>query len=148
MKYVKLFEEFVLESLVNENKLNEGGSLSVNKEKDGLYYWTFTFASSGKTQKSSSGFKTPADAQRDFMYKSKYFKESLVNEKKVEITVSLRHAREAGELFDDMFKSYGKKEASDSFVFKDEDGAHDFVTMLVNRMQIPVGEITMPEGLL
>lgn len=74
--------------------------------------------------------------------------EASINEKKIEITVSLRHARDAGELFDDMFKSYGKKEASDSFVFKDEDGAHDFVKILVNRMHIPVGEITMPEGLL
>jgi hypothetical protein len=135
-------------SMDESTEVNEGGSLSVNKEKDGLYYWTFTFASSGKTQKSSSGFKTSADAQKDFMYKSKYFKESLVNEKKIEIEVSLRHAREAGELFDDMFKSFGKKEHSNTFIFKDEDGAHDFVTMLVNRMQIPVGEITMPEGLL
>jgi len=73
---------------------------------------------------------------------------SFINEKKIEIEVSLRHAREAGELFDDMFKSFGKKEHSNTFIFKDEDGAHDFVTMLVNRMQIPVGEITMPEGLL
>lgn len=48
------------------------GSLKVNKESDGKYYWTFTFTN-GKIEKSFQGFNTSSDAQRDFQYRSKYF---------------------------------------------------------------------------
>ena len=54
---------------INEAK----GSLKVEKQKDGKYYWTFTFES-GKTEKSFDGFNTSAEAQKDFMYRSKFFK--------------------------------------------------------------------------
>lgn len=66
--------------------------------------------------------------------------EEFVNEAN-EITVSLRHAREANELFDDMFKKYGKKVASDVFSFKSVDSAIDFYKMLIKNLQIPAGEI-------
>jgi hypothetical protein len=58
-------------------KLNEdGGTLKVEKEKDGKYYWTFTFKS-GKFERWPNGFNTSAEAQKDFMYRSKYLKEPL-----------------------------------------------------------------------
>ena len=66
----------------------ESGSLKVEKQKDNKYYWTFTFTS-GKTEKSFDGFNTPADAKRDFMYRSKYFKESSMNEAKKETAIDM-----------------------------------------------------------
>ena len=58
-------------------EVNEGGgTLKVEKEKDGKYYWTFTF-NSGKVEKWPNGFDTSAEAQKDFMYRSKHLKESL-----------------------------------------------------------------------
>jgi hypothetical protein len=55
--------------------LNEGGgTLKVEKQKDGKYYWTFTFKS-GKVEEWPNGFATSAEAQKDFMYRSKYLKE-------------------------------------------------------------------------
>jgi len=71
-------------------------------------------------------------------------KESLKIEESVEVKVSIRHAREAGDLFDDMFKNYGKKTASDVFTFKgkdSDDAAYDFVNMLLKHTQIPKDEI-------
>jgi hypothetical protein len=63
-----------LNKLAKFNELNEAkGSLKVEKQKDGKYYWTFTFES-GKTEKSFDGFNTSAEAQKDFMYRSKFFK--------------------------------------------------------------------------
>ena len=73
----------------------------------------------------------------------KLYEEFAINEG-VEIEISIRHAREAGDLFDDMFKSYGKKTASNVFSFKGKDGeeaAYDFVNMLLKHTQIPKGEI-------
>jgi hypothetical protein len=67
--------------------------------------------------------------------------ESIINEA-VKVEVSLRHARHANELFDDMFKDYGKKLASDVFSFKDGSGARDFIRMMIKNLQIPAGEIT------
>ena len=66
---------FQTESLdVNEG----GGTLKVEKEKDGKYYWTFTFKS-GKVEKWPNGFDTSAEAQKDFMYRSKHLKEGTYN---------------------------------------------------------------------
>ncbi len=60
--------------------MNEtSGSLRIEKQKDGKYYWTFTFAS-GKVEKWPNGFATSSDAQKDFMYRSKYLKDSSMNE--------------------------------------------------------------------
>jgi hypothetical protein len=50
-----------------------GGTLKIEKEGD-KYYWTWN-PKSGKSQKSNDGFESKADAQRDFMRKSKYMKE-------------------------------------------------------------------------
>jgi|FLOH01.1.fsa_nt_gi hypothetical protein len=59
--------------------LNEGGgTLKVEKQKDGKYYWTFTFKS-GKVEEWPNGFATSAEAQKDFMYRSKYLKEARVD---------------------------------------------------------------------
>jgi hypothetical protein len=63
------------------DSLNEGaGTLTIEKRKDGKYYWQYKFKS-GKTEDWPAGFNTKADAQKDFMYRSKYIKES-VNEVK------------------------------------------------------------------
>ncbi len=57
-----------------EDNDNGGGTLKIEKEGD-KYYWTWN-PKSGKSQKSDAGFESKADAQRDFMRKSKYMKES------------------------------------------------------------------------
>ena len=54
--------------------INEAeGSLKIKKQKDGKYYWTFTFKS-GKVEEWPNGFNTSAEAQKDFMYRSRFFK--------------------------------------------------------------------------
>jgi hypothetical protein len=68
--------------IVESKDLNEGGgTLKVEKEKDGKYYWTFTFKS-GKVEKWPNGFATSAEAQKDFMYRSKHLKEGTYNSKR------------------------------------------------------------------
>lgn len=63
--------------------VNEGaGTLTIEKRKDGKYYWQYKFKS-GKTEDWPAGFNTKADAQKDFMYRSKYIKESVNEGKKV-----------------------------------------------------------------
>lgn len=57
------------------------------------------------------------------------------------VEISLRHAKDAADLFNDMFKKYGKQTSTNVFSFKDKDGAIDFVQMLVKNVQVPVGEI-------
>ncbi len=60
-----------------DESVNEGaGTLTIEKRKDGKYYWQYKFKS-GKTEDWPAGFNTKADAQKDFMYRSKYIKESV-----------------------------------------------------------------------
>lgn len=66
----------------------------------------------------------------------------------VEVTVSLKHAKDAMGLFNDMYRDYGTMKASDVFSFKNKDAAHDFVQGLVKHLHIPVGEIEAPKDLL
>jgi hypothetical protein len=62
-----------------KESVNEGaGTLTIEKRKDGKYYWQYKFKS-GKKEDWPEGFNTKADAQKDFMYRSKYIKE-VVNE--------------------------------------------------------------------
>jgi hypothetical protein len=68
-------QKTIKESLFNE----EGGNIKIEKQSDGKYYWTFT-SKSGKTDKSYDGFNTSAEAQKDFMYRSKYLKEETEDE--------------------------------------------------------------------
>jgi hypothetical protein len=72
--------EMIKSSLKNPSKadlnekINEAeGSLKIEKQKDGKYYWTFTFKS-GKVEEWPNGFNTSAEAQKDFMYRSRFFK--------------------------------------------------------------------------
>ena len=59
-----------------------------------------------------------------------------------EVKVSLKHAKDAIALFNDMFIKYGKRPSTDVFSFKEKDAAVDFVQMLIKNLQIPMGEIT------
>ena len=67
---IQTIEEFITEN----SQLNEGGTLRIEKEKDGKFYWTYTFKS-GKFEKYPDGFKTNADATRHFMQYSRLLKE-------------------------------------------------------------------------
>ena len=90
MKHIKTFESFLNESNTKSLEVNEGGgTLKIEKEKDGKYYWTFTFKS-GKVEKWANGFDTSAEAQKDFMYRSKYLKESLDEAKKMKGFVKVK----------------------------------------------------------
>lgn len=60
----------------------------------------------------------------------------------ITIRVSLRYAREAGELFTDMGGSrLGKIKSSDVWEFKKPDDAGEFVNTLINKIQVPSNEI-------
>lgn len=138
MKNVKAFSDFLTEK--NLSMVTEAFNLTAEQKKVESF-----------VNKIAKEFDyTNKDAARFIIdtLRKMGLNESFINEKKVEIKVSLKHIKGATELFDDIFKPYGKKEASDSFMFNNSEGAHDFVKILVNRMQIPVGEITMPEGLI
>lgn len=74
-------------------------------------------------------------------------KESLVNEA-FEVKVSLRHAKDAIALFNDMFIKYGKRPSTDIFSFKDKDAATDFVQMLIKNVNIPMGEIEADDAVI
>jgi hypothetical protein len=74
-------------------------------------------------------------------------KESLINEA-FEVTVSVRHAKDAIALFNDMFIKYGKRPSTDVFSFKEKDAAIDFVQMLVKNLQIPMGEIKADDAVI
>ena len=83
-KKLKSWKYKLISGSIDENAtdLNEGGgTLKVEKEKDGKYYWTFTFKS-GKVEKWPNGFATSAEAQKDFMYRSKHLKEGTFNSKR------------------------------------------------------------------
>jgi hypothetical protein len=66
-----------IDYMMNENE-EGGGTLKIKKQKDDKYYWTFTFKS-GKVVEWPNGFASSADAQKDFMYRSKYLKEGTYN---------------------------------------------------------------------
>jgi hypothetical protein len=70
------FDKLRKDKETNEGEDNDsgGGTLKIEKQGD-KYYWTWN-PKSGKSQKSYDGFESKADAQRDFMRKSKYMKES------------------------------------------------------------------------
>jgi hypothetical protein len=65
-----------LKSKIKESVNEAAGVLTIEKRKDGKYYWQYKFKS-GKTEDWPAGFNTKADAQKDFMYRSKYIKESV-----------------------------------------------------------------------
>jgi hypothetical protein len=78
----------------------------------------------------------------DWLKKNYGISESI--SESVNIEISVRHAREAGELFDDMFKSYGKKTASNVFSFtgkEADEAAYDFVNMILKHTKVPKAEI-------
>jgi hypothetical protein len=62
---------------MKEDNQSSGGTLTIEKKEDGKYYWTFEFLSSGKTFSGSEGLNSKSAAQRDFMTKSRFIKESL-----------------------------------------------------------------------
>lgn len=66
--------------------------------------------------------------------------ESLEINEKNEVTVSLRHAVQANDIFDDMYKKIGKKEYTDTFSFKSKADANDFIESLI-MVGVPEDEI-------
>jgi hypothetical protein len=70
---IKQLEERIEYLKSKDSKMADGGILKVSKGENDKYYWKFTFEN-GKEEKSFDGFNTSADAQRDFMHRSKYFK--------------------------------------------------------------------------
>jgi hypothetical protein len=83
-KYLQLIQKTVndiVADYVSEIKesVNEGaGTLTIEKRKDGKYYWQYKFKS-GKKEDWPEGFDTKSAAQKDFMYRSKYIKEAKSN---------------------------------------------------------------------
>jgi hypothetical protein len=69
--------------------------------------------------------------------------ESLLNEKKYSVEVSVKYAKDAANLFNDVFKKMGKPEASNSWVFKKQEDADAFAEDLMGLMEIPEDEIIM-----
>ena len=66
--------------------------------------------------------------------------ESLEINEKNEVNVSLRHAVQANDIFDDMYRKLGEKESTDVFSFKTKDYANDFIESLI-MVGVPKNEI-------
>ena len=60
---------------IKESVNEAAGTLTIEKRKDGKYYWQYKFKS-GKKEDWPEGFDTKTAAQKDFMYRSKYIKEA------------------------------------------------------------------------
>ncbi len=141
MKKVKVFEEFINETEeVNEGVVSiKGGRIIARKVIEKLVEMDIISEKKNNDSLVESIAKVIADAK---MESAESMDESEEVNEAVKVEVSLRHARHANELFDDMFKDYGKKLASDVFSFKDGSGARDFIRMMIKNLQIPAGEIT------
>lgn len=72
----------------------------------------------------------------------KTFNEFLNESKKPTIEVSIRYAKEAGEIFRDTFSKMGKMTSTNTFQFKNTDDAEEFSEYLVDN-GIPEDEIEM-----
>lgn len=66
--------------------------------------------------------------------------ESLEINEKNEVTVSLRYAVQANDIFDDMYRKLGQKESTDVFSFKSKEYAEDFIESLI-MVGVPKNEI-------
>jgi RNA polymerase-interacting CarD/CdnL/TRCF family regulator len=66
--------------------------------------------------------------------------ESLEINEKNEVTVSLRYAVQANDIFDDMYRKLGEKESTDVFSFKSKTYAEDFIESLI-MVGVPKNEI-------
>jgi hypothetical protein len=66
--------------------------------------------------------------------------ESLEINEKNEVTVSLRYAVQANDIFDDMYRKLGEKESTDVFSFKSKEYAEDFIESLI-MVGVPKKEI-------
>lgn len=76
-----------------------------------------------------------------------YLNENL-NEKRIEVTVSLRYARNAQDVFNDgPWKKMGKAEYSDTYSFKNVDDAEEFASALSDA-GIPDGEYEINESVI
>jgi hypothetical protein len=76
------------------------------------------------------------------------FLNERLNEKKVELTVSLRYARKAQDIFNDgPWKKMGKLEWGDTYSFKNADDAEEFANALSDA-GIPDGEYEINEGVI
>jgi hypothetical protein len=82
---------------IGESVNESGGTLKIEKRKDGKYYWTFKFKS-GKVEDWPNGFDNKADAQKDFMYRSKYLRESVNEGKSMKLTSMLKESFGFGQL--------------------------------------------------
>ena len=60
---------------INSPKKDGGGTLKVEKLSNNKFKWTWIPNNKSKKQESYNFFDTSADAQRDFMRVSKYFKQ-------------------------------------------------------------------------
>ena len=66
--------------------------------------------------------------------------EQFVSEAKNEVTVSLRYALMAGEIFRDQFSRDGKQTSTDVYKFKSKDAKEDFTRQLI-QAGVPENEI-------
>ena len=116
-KYLQLIQKTVNDVVADyvsklKESVNEGaGTLTIEKRKDGKYYWQYKFKS-GKTEDWPAGFNTKADAQKDFMYRSKYIKES-VNE--AELKLGVKYVNKNGK--EGFIQTGGSKNSQDWFWF-------------------------------
>lgn len=76
----------------------------------------------------------------NYSFGNESIEESLEINEKNEVTVSLRYAIQANDVFDDMYRRIGEKESTDVFSFKSKSDANDFVESLI-MVGIPEKEI-------
>jgi hypothetical protein len=151
MKHIKIFEDFIKESKGITQLIDVlTNSMEDMEETDFLDFGTNLGYDQDLMMDIYNNYwnvgakdRTDWDTKEWSIWLKKHgIKESL-NES-VDVEISIRHAREAGDLFDDMFKSYGKKTATNVFSFTGKDGdeaAYDFVNMILKHTKIPKAEI-------
>lgn len=74
---------------------------------------------------------------------NKVFLNDIADSDYTEVEVSLRYAREVGELFNNSFKRYGKQTSSNVFKFDKTEDVVDFIDIIINKLDIPNDELEL-----
>ena len=161
-KQVKSLKEIgIKESLINEATINiSNNSVKGNKSKVDVVLIDKLVNQIAPVLNSNSSIKLNEKSYREIieaiaksisgtgaLQATGLVFEGTLNEA-FDVKVSLKHAKDAIALFNDMFIKYGKRPSTDVFSFKEKDAAVDFVQMLVKNLNIPMGEIEADDNVI
>ena len=135
----KQIEDFAAnESLVKEGAMADLDILA--QEAKDFKDFVKTFKKEYKNMDAGNQNELEAWLQTVYDSAKENMDESIEINEKNEVTVSLRYAVQANDVFDDMYRRIGEKESTDVFSFKSKSDANDFVESLI-MVGIPEKEI-------